>query len=476
VVAEGDSVTLTVAAAEPVDGGSITYEWFKAPTAADVGTSVGTGGTYTFTFTPPSAYYYAIVTNTVASGRKATAKSAVVGIIDAASIVLPDEWVEKVTIVVTAAPVYGFKLPNGKTFGGYDQIKFDFRMDTDSPNKNGRMRVWGGYASTNWSDPANNPVGQDMGNSAPSVGGAGRLLNALTLDTYTTSWTTQTVTLTNFAGAAAAGSAEIMAQTGVILAAFGPIANNDGSGGTRIYYIKNIVLSDSTGTNEDVKALHPDHPLFLGGDGGLTYVRQAATDSVSRTLYDWVDDVHMVNTSVPLYGFKLPAGKTFGDYTKIKINMKTAATQGGRLRVWGNYPETVYDPSAASQGALMQNASPGGLLIGSSDGGSTFGDTWTVYERTFNARDAADTATAIKAATGVIILGIGPVPGAGASDTKDYKVMGITLENDDGTLVVKALRPDSSLLWAGAGTGAFVTQSGSDQLTRTLSIIDFNDF
>jgi len=180
----------------------------------------------------------------------------------------------------------------------------------------------------------------------------------------------------------------------------------------------------------------------------------------------FIDKVTMVNTSVPVYGFKLPDGKTFGDYTKIKLKMKMeTASVTGRLRVWGNYDYATW--TDANDRPAMQNASPGGLLISSSDGGTTFTDQWTDYERTFNARDAADTAAAIKASTGVILLAIGPVPPAGGSDTKTYYVKNITLENDDGSLVVKALNPEDNLLWGGNGKGAYVTQNPADVVTRS---------
>jgi len=475
VVSAGDTVNLTVTATT-LDGGTITYEWFKGTSATDVGTSAGTGNSLSFTFTPPSAYYYAVATNS-AGGKTATTKSAVAGIIDADTIVLSDDWVEQVTIKGTAVPLYGFKLPSGKTFGDYDRIKLKFRMDKASHNMNGRLRAWGNYAASVYV-PGNTPAqnGNKIQNKTPD----GLLLSTGGNVVYSGEWIDAEIVLSN--RNALDDAAVIKAATGVVLLGFAPVPSNNGADNVgpdneRTYYVKNVTLTNTDGS-EVVKVLPPAHPLLWGGKGQGAYVTQDfANEKAVRKLYDWVDKVHMVNTSVPLYGFNLPEGKTFADYTKIKINMKMAdPSVSGRLRVFGTYADSAYVPGASSQAANMQNASPGGLLIGSSDGGSSFTDAWTVYERTFNNLNALDQKDAIKASSGVILLGIGPIPGAGASATKDYYVMGITLENDDGTQVVNAMSPDNTLLWAGNGKGAFVTGNGSDQLTRTLQAIDFADF
>jgi len=180
---------------------------------------------------------------------------------------------------------------------------------------------------------------------------------------------------------------------------------------------------------------------------------------------NWVDKVTMVNTSVPVYGFNLPAGKKFGDYTKVKLSMKMAdASVSGRLRVWGNYNYAAWADVNANRPGIGNAA--GDLLISSSDGGSTFTDVWTEYTREFNNFEAALNKDAN--ATGVILLAIGPVPAAGGSGTKTYYVKSITLENADGSKVVKALKPDDLLLWGGNGASAYVTQNGADVVTRVL--------
>ena len=483
VVEVGDSVTLTIATSVPSDNGVISYKWYESTTAAGEGTEITSGisdggKTLTLTFAG-TKYYYAMVTNTVTgTGAPNTVKSAVAGIINADEIVLTDTWVEKVTMKGTCAPLYGFKLPAGKTFGDYDRIKVTFRMDKASENMNGRLRAWGNFPATAYT-PGNTPAqnGNVFGSANASPGGL--LLNTNTNVVYDGEWVNAEIVFGNRDALTAA--ATIKAETGVILLAFAPVPNNSGTNNgdnTRTYYVKNITLTNTAG-DEIVKVLHPAHPLLWGGKGQAAYVTQdnGAGEKAVRQLYDWVDKVHMVNTSVPLYGFNLPAGKTFGDYTKIKINMKMDdASVSGRLRVFGTYEPSVYVPGASSQASNMQNASPGGLLIGSSDAGSSFTNVWTVYERAFNNRDAIDTSAAVKASSGVILLGIGPIPGAGASATKDYYVMGITLENDDGTQVVNAMSPDNTLLWAGNGKGAFVTGNGNDQMTRTLQPIDYTNF
>jgi len=485
VVSVGDSVTLTVAASDPVDGGAITYEWFKADTAAGEGTSVSTGGTYTFSFAA-TAYYYAIVTNTVGS-NKSTTKSAVAGIIDAASIVLPTDWVEKIVNPGNGSvPVYGFKLPAGDTFGDYDTIKFDLRMDAASDMATGRIRSWGPYSSTAWADVSVTPGNSDMKNASPG----GLLLSTGSDATVPTVWTPTTITFNN--RDTLTDKDTIKGTTGVILLAFGPIGNNDSNSNngtntttrTRTWYIKNITLESSTDTTKKVTVLHPDHPLLWGGNGASAYVTQDGNHKVTRTLYDWVDEVTTQgNASVSLYGFKLPAGKTFGDYDSVNFSLKMATDSempSGRTRAWGTYAASAYVPSKLfDQGAQIQNATPGGLLL-STGSDATVPTVWTSTTITFNNRDTLTEKEAIKAANGVIILGFGPI-GNNDSNTplksRHYYIMGVTLVDSTGAnLPIKALSPDSPLLWAGEGKGAYVTQDGSHKVTRVLSGINFADF
>jgi len=112
------------------------------------------------------------------------------------------------------------------------------------------------------------------------------LVSAGGLATYTTAWASQTLMLSNQWNDTDA--AAIRNQTGTVLAAFGPIANNDGSGGTRIYYVKNITLENADGSKV-VKALSPDSPLLWGGNGAAAYLNQGGNDIVVRELF--VEDV-----------------------------------------------------------------------------------------------------------------------------------------------------------------------------------------
>jgi len=108
IVSEGDSVTLTVDAT--VKNGDLTYEWFKTDTAAGTGTTAGTGKSITITAGAETAYYYAIVTNTL-NGTSRTAKSNVAAIVVlSGESNLPERWIDKVEIDATSAPVYGFNI------------------------------------------------------------------------------------------------------------------------------------------------------------------------------------------------------------------------------------------------------------------------------------------------------------------------------------------------------------------------------
>jgi len=167
----------------------------------------------------------------------------------------------------------------------------------------------------------------------------------------------------------------------------------------------------------------------------------------------FVDKVTINNTSAPVYGFKLPDGDKFGDYDRIKLSIKfdTASPNlQGRLRAWGNYNYATWTDANDRPG--MQNANPGGLLLNSTALETYVADTWTDKTIVLDSRDTLTDAAVIKAATGVILIAIAPVPAGGTNDgQRIYDVKKITLENTDGSKVVKALNPEDNLLWGGNG-------------------------
>ena len=284
-VAANQALPLSVTASV-TDGGTLSYQWYKATASGETGTAVGTDATYTAdTSTIGVNYYYVVVTNTNndVNGTNVVSVTSNYARIEVGNYQAPENWEEKITITDTGVPVYGFSLPGGKTFGDYDRIVFKLKMDPESPQKDGRLRAWGNYNLSTWTNVADKP---SMGNAAvDAAGSAGnKLLNANLLADYSTvtDWTEQEIELTTFNALAA--DAAIKKVNGLIAIGFGLIANNDGSKGTRIYYVKDIVLANSD-KSETVPAIYPEHPRLWGGDGASAHVFQDSTTcEVTREL------------------------------------------------------------------------------------------------------------------------------------------------------------------------------------------------
>ena len=190
-----------------------------------------------------------------------------------AAEVWPTDWVEKITAVGNGTvPVYGFELASGKTFGDYDRIVFKLKVDPASDKKTGRLRAWGNYTA-DWLDDITKRPG--MSNATPG----GLLLSAGGNEDYSsaTDWTEQTITFTN--RDTLTDAATIKAANGIVLIGFGVIANNDG--GTRVYYVKDIELSNTDGTDK-VPALHPKSSKLWGADDyDKAWVTQDVTDQTT---------------------------------------------------------------------------------------------------------------------------------------------------------------------------------------------------
>ena len=466
-VAKGGSITLSVGATA-ADGGTLSYQWYSATDGTGAGGEVIDGATSaSYEFTAPSTeglyFYYVVVTNTF-NNTTETARSAIAAVSVSSGSAGEETWEDKITMVNTSVPVYGFNLPAGKTFGDYTKIVLKMKFDADSPAKNARLRAWGNYDLTSWTDVDQRPGMDNNGN--------GKLLSTGGEVDYTavTDWTEYTIEFTNRDAALNADKT----ASGIIALGIGAVPPGGGSG-TRVFYFKDIVLSNADGS-ETVPALKPDSVLLWAGAGASAYVTQdPANDSVTRELTSttvaaasWEDKITMVNTSVPVYGFNLPAGKTFGDYTKIVLKMKFDAdspAKNARLRAWGNYDLTSW--TDVDQRPGMDNNGNGKLLSTGGEVDYTAVTDWTEYTIEFTNRDAA--LNADKTASGIIALGIGAVPPGGGSGTRIFYFKDIVLSNADGSETVPALKPDSVLLWAGSGASAYVTQDpANDSVTREL--------
>jgi len=270
-----DSVTLSVTAVVS-DGGSLSYQWYKAASPSDTPLPISgaVSREYSFSAADTSTYYWVDVKNTLGY-TSATTRSALVGIIIQIET-LPDNWTDKVTIRNTSAPVYGFNLPGGEVFGNYDRIKFTLKFDAASTNLNNRrMQAWGNYNYDSWTDVYYHPP---MSNATPN----GLLLSNASEKNYTSgNWVNYTIVLDNRDALTTASA--IKAAEGVILLAFAPIPPNGGTG-TTIFYVKGITLENADGSKV-VKALNPKDPLlFYGVNSATAYVTQNESDVVTRVL------------------------------------------------------------------------------------------------------------------------------------------------------------------------------------------------
>ena len=502
------------------DSGTLSYQWYSSTTSTGAGTAVGTdSNTYTVdTSTIGVTYYYVVVTNTNTSsnidGNTVVSVTSNYARVEVGVYEEPLNWEEKITIVNTNAPVYGFNLPAGKTFADYDRLVVKIRMDPNSPNKNGRLRAWGSYPLTQaqadlyttpptpWTTVGNRP---SMGNDG-AYGAGGKLLNDAGEVDYAsvTEWTEYTINFNKRDDNADAIA--IKGASGLVTVAFAIVPPGGGSG-TRVYYVKDIVLSDGTNT---VPALYPEHPRLWRGEGSGAYVTQNGNDVPSREL-GWMDRVTNSNSSAPVYGFQLPSGKTFADYNRVTVKIKTGddgsigATSAGRLRLWGAYKTTDWTGSTPrdlgnvtisatepTTGQLLLVTGAYDNLVVATGGG------WVTYTLPLN--EASKLHADIKALDGIILLGFAPIPQGGASGgphVNTWYVNGgsirleatttTTEEVDTGEVddetgdpimetvttttvdsYVNAIRPDSTRLWGPAGATNFAQQSGSGPVTREL--------
>jgi hypothetical protein len=247
--------------------------------------------------------------------------------------------------------------------------------------------------------------------------------------------------------------------------------------------------------------MRPTHVFdgwFTQATGG-TLVTAATFFEADATLYahwsdppalasTWEERIQTTVTSVPVYGFVLPDGKTFGDYdtliVKIKASPDTGSGQaGGRLRAWGSYPvnQFTFNAQGANTGRPGMGNGAGDKLL-TNPGQDSFTiptdtDNWTEYKLTLNSIGATVTGgtgagTNQANLTGLITIGFGVIPPGGGSGNRLYDVTEIALAKLDGDgnveYKVDALHPQSHLLWKGQGQNAYVTQNGADVPVRTL--------
>jgi len=281
------------------------------------------------------------------------------------------EWMELISTKATSAPVYGFNLSAGKTFGNYDRIIVKIKMDPASPNTDGRLRAWGNYNLAAWTNVNNRP---DMGNRTPGTATeTGLLLNTADAAEYSsvTDWTEYVIIFNN--REILYNAATIKAANGTVAVAFGIIASVGGGPGTRTYYVKDIVLSNAARTDQ-VPALNPGSPLLWNGQGAGAYVTQDG-DVVTRTILPTQDPgttKTQVNLAIPTLtinstaktaswnavpnanaanGYTIKIGSTETQVTGTSYSLSSLAAGTYQISVKTNGYETtthIYNASAYS--------------------------------------------------------------------------------------------------------------------------------
>jgi len=280
-------VPLTVVATTPTQTGTtLSYQWYKSATADGAGTPIpsATAASYTPPVNVKEAWYYYVVVTTNAGNagvtgeqtRSVTSSRALVDV----GFEAPVGWVDKVRANSNSVPVYGFNLPSGKTFGDYSHAMFKVKFDPYSEKKTGRKRAFGNFAFSTFNATTHRT---DIRNAHP---GGLLLNNGDGNETYDdTDWTDVVVefktrdTLTD--------ATIVNAANGIIALGLGIFTNNDG--GQRVYYVKDIKLTN--GTDDEVpgytelSAMYPAHPK-LAPITSAAYASDSTNNTVIRDLFD----------------------------------------------------------------------------------------------------------------------------------------------------------------------------------------------
>jgi len=145
-VAPDAAVELSVAA-NTHDGGTLSWQWYKATTATGTGTPISGATGQNFSTTAASEegqeFYYVVVTNTLINARGTT--TAATRSATATITVTNTPLVERLTLRQTNA-IYRFDLPSGETFGNYEFVTADYYFDSTNFAKNVRWnRLMGNY-------------------------------------------------------------------------------------------------------------------------------------------------------------------------------------------------------------------------------------------------------------------------------------------------------------------------------------------
>ncbi len=266
----GSTISALSVTAAVTDGGTLTYQWYKATGNNVDGTAIPTAtvASYTPTDTELGTYYYYVVvtnTNNAVNGTKtATVTSSY------AQITIQIQYIEKITLLNGAFALFEFNLPDGSTWSDYTKITADYKLDAANIGKAVRAaRLYGNYEKTQF--PFNDTRGIYLAdingtnmNGQHIVDNTSASLTGKTADT----WFTVEYSID---GTKPPAHADFSATFLPADDALGPFyyclgfSGNDGAGNEIVQLVRNVTLSNADGTKKVVSMGSGfDAPAFIG--------------------------------------------------------------------------------------------------------------------------------------------------------------------------------------------------------------------
>jgi len=192
---------------------------------------------------------------------------------------------------------------------------------------------------------------------------------------------------------------------------------------------------------------------------------------------EYYELISISGTAAPVYGFDLDTD-TLADYTKLVFKVKiddASPTKSGRLRAWGPFNVTTSTDHTPMDGMGNANVVAGSstndytnkLLNGNSNADYNTLVNWTVQELEFSVLNALAADSVVRSTTGKIGIAFGIIAN-NDSNTRNFYLMDVKLSNADGTKTISAFHPEDTELWNGDGATAYVRQSPTDLVTRTI--------
>jgi O-glycosyl hydrolase len=199
------------------------------------------------------------------------------------------EFMEKITVINGAVPVYAFTLPQGETFGNYTRITAQFLVDNENYVKLARARAYGTYRLDDFADIEQIKFidfgGGDMDKNVPylvsNVIGADVNLDTVSGSAGANTWFTlefplygkrhQNYNPGHFPAADASG-----------VLYFGAGLGTGNASRSFTYYIKNVIMSSDDGTRI-IPAAVLEKPAFAGYSSGITALRREESNAALKT-------------------------------------------------------------------------------------------------------------------------------------------------------------------------------------------------